>query len=211
MPRYQSFHDLYERDDGYLAKYDDTIVCYIDGCSLGNHQHHDVRFSGAGCFWGHNARCDRIHYPKFSEEHNELNTSQFAEARAALYAARHAQRRGFDVIELRTDSRFVINSMTKYIWSWLNQDSSDGIWRTQRGTPVKHQDIWQEIHEIRDDVRIVFQYVPAHIGEEGNEQAHRLAVQAAEHAQSLYERKCDDYSSGNYSDSSSSSSGGYYF
>ncbi len=64
--------------------------------------------------------------------------------------------------------------MTKYIWSWLEQDSSDGIWRTQRGTPVKHQAIWQEIHEIRDDVRIIFKYVPAHDGENGNEEADRL-------------------------------------
>jgi len=207
MSDYECFDDLYVRDDGYLAKEDDTIVCYTDGAASGNHTTDGVRFSGSGVFWGRGARSDSIHYPKFGEEHNDLNTNQYAEARAALYAAR----RGFDVIELRTDSRFVIKSMTNYIWSWLEQDSSDGIWRTQRGTPVKHQDIWQEIHEIRDDVRINFKYVRAHVGEDGNKEADRLAVKAAAHAQSLYERKCNDYSSGNYSGSSESSCGDYYY
>ena len=83
---------------------------------------------------------------------------------------------GFDSIELRTDSRFVINSMTKFIWSWLNQDSDDGIWRTQMGTPVKHQSVWEELHGIRDDIQMNFQFVPGHQGEEGNEEADRLGT-----------------------------------
>jgi ribonuclease HI len=94
--------------------------------------------------------------------------------RHQLNNIRHAQRKGFDSIELRTDSLFVINSMTKFIWSWIDQDSNDGIWRTQQGTPVKHQSIWEEIHEIRDDIQMNFRFVRGHQGEKGNQEADKL-------------------------------------
>jgi len=203
MPRYQSFPNLVERNDGYLAKNDGTIVCYTDGCSLGNHQHDEVRFSGAGCFWGWNARSDSIHYPKFDVEYNELNTNQYAEARAILYAARHAQRKRFSYIEIRTDSKFCIKSLDKDIDGWLRREDDQGIWRTQRGTPVKHQAIWEEINDIRDDVDITFQHIYGHQGEEGNEASNDLANQAARRAENLHERECNSYYSG-------SSSSGYF-
>ena len=88
MSDYQPFDCLYERKDGYLANDDGVIVVYCDGAAPGNNQTDGIRFSGCGVFWGWNARSDSIHYPKFSENQNHLNTNQFAEARACLYAAR---------------------------------------------------------------------------------------------------------------------------
>ena len=88
MCGYQSFDCLYERNDGYLVNANGVIVVYCDGAATGNHKTDGIRFSGSGVFWGWNARIDSIHYPNFSEEDNQLNTNQFAEARACLYAAR---------------------------------------------------------------------------------------------------------------------------
>ena len=78
------FHQLGVRSDGYLVKYDGTVVCYTDGACRGNHQKKE-RYSGSGIYWGPRRQNYSIHFPRTQMDEN---TNQFAEARAILYAAR---------------------------------------------------------------------------------------------------------------------------
>ncbi|CAG5099780.1 Oidioi.mRNA.OKI2018_I69.XSR.g16682.t1.cds [Oikopleura dioica] len=186
----QPFRSLYIRNDGYLVDDDDIVVVYTDGACRGNHRR-DVRHSGSGVYWGDYRKNGRfsVYFPR----HNiEENTNQFAEARAILYAARHAAKYEIDSLEIRTDSMFCIDSLTDYIYKWIDNADDDGTWYSSRGRPVVHQEIFSEIHDIANNqVDISYQYVEGHSGEEGNEEANRLAEAAADQAKQFYLNEYD--------------------
>ena len=87
-------------------------------------------------------------------------------------------------IRLYTDSQYVKNGITLWIKTWKRNG-----WRTSQKTPVKNQDLWQEISDLveagekRDaggSVRIIeWVWVKGHSGNAGNEGADALATFAA--------------------------------
>jgi len=72
-----------------------------------------------------------------------------------------------------TDSEYVRRGMSEWIAAWKARG-----WRTAERKPVKNQDLWQRLDELRARHQIEWHWVPAHAGVPGNERVDRLANEA---------------------------------
>lgn len=78
-------------------------------------------------------------------------------------------------IALWTDSTYLRDGITKWIKNWQKNG-----WRTAAKKPVANADLWQDIVKASARHRIDWHWVKAHAGHPGNEQADRLASDAAD-------------------------------
>jgi ribonuclease HI len=69
-----------------------------------------------------------------------------------------------------TDSEYVRRGVTEWLAAWKARG-----WRTANRKPVKNQDLWQRLDELRAHHHIEWHWVPAHAGVPGNERVDRLA------------------------------------
>ena len=77
-------------------------------------------------------------------------------------------------VRLSTDSRYVMDGMTKWMKGWLKNS-----WRTADKKPVKNSDLWQALSAAAKPHRIEWEWVKGHAGHPDNERADRLASDAA--------------------------------
>ena len=77
-------------------------------------------------------------------------------------------------VTLSTDSRYVMDGMTKWIHGWLKNS-----WRTADKKPVKNADLWQALWAAAKPHRIDWVWVKGHAGHPDNERADKLASDAA--------------------------------
>lgn len=89
--------------------------------------------------------------------------------RALTAAHRHSE------IELHTDSQYVKNGMQSWLKKWKKNN-----WRTADKKPVKNQDLWMQLDELSDAIKIHWHWVRGHNGNEMNERCDELARTAAE-------------------------------
>jgi ribonuclease HI len=74
---------------------------------------------------------------------------------------------------LYTDSEYVRRGVNEWLPAWKARG-----WRTAERKPVKNQDLWQQLDELRMPHRIEWHWVPAHSGVMDNERVDRLANEA---------------------------------
>lgn len=77
-------------------------------------------------------------------------------------------------VTLSTDSRYVIDGLTKWIKGWQRNG-----WKTADRKPVKNADLWQALLDASAPHRIEWVWVKGHAGHPENERADRLASDAA--------------------------------
>ncbi|RYD57195.1 MAG: ribonuclease HI [Sphingomonadales bacterium] len=77
-------------------------------------------------------------------------------------------------VTLRTDSRYVMDGLTKWIHGWMKNG-----WRTASRDPVKNADLWQELLAAAKPHRVEWVWVKGHAGHPDNERADKLASDAA--------------------------------
>ena len=77
-------------------------------------------------------------------------------------------------VALHTDSRYVIDGITKWIFGWQKNG-----WKNSQKKPVPNADLWQQLLESRRRHRIDWIWVKGHDGHPENERADRLASDAA--------------------------------
>jgi ribonuclease HI len=77
-------------------------------------------------------------------------------------------------VTLSTDSRYVIDGLTKWIHGWRRNG-----WRTADKKPVKNAELWQALVAAAAPHRIEWQWVKGHAGHPDNERADKLASDAA--------------------------------
>jgi ribonuclease HI len=77
-------------------------------------------------------------------------------------------------VALHTDSRYVIDGITKWIFGWQKNG-----WKNSQKKPVLNADLWLELLESRNRHRIDWIWVKGHDGHPENERADRLASDAA--------------------------------
>ncbi len=77
-------------------------------------------------------------------------------------------------VHLHTDSRYVIDGITKWIFGWQKNG-----WRTAARKPVLNADLWQELLIAIKRHRIEWIWVKGHDGHPENERADKLASDAA--------------------------------
>ena len=116
---------------------------------------------------------------RMSEREKELSggeaetTNNRMELMAAIRALQALKRPCH--VTLTTDSRYVMDGLTKWIHGWLKNG-----WRTADRKPVKNADLWQELLTAAKPHRIEWKWVKGHAGHAENERADKLASDAAE-------------------------------
>jgi ribonuclease HI len=78
-------------------------------------------------------------------------------------------------IELLSDSRYVIDAMTK---NWIKGWKAKG-WRTASNGPVKNQDLWLRLSTAAETHKVTWKWLRGHAGHKENERCDVLAVIAA--------------------------------
>jgi len=78
---------------------------------------------------------------------------------------------------IHTDSRYVIDGMTKWIAGWKRNG-----WINSSKKPVRNADLWHELIDAAKRHKVEWQWVRGHNGHAENERADRLASDAASEA-----------------------------
>ncbi len=90
----------------------------------------------------------------------------------AAIAGLEALRRTADV-RITTDSRYVMDGITRWIASWKRNG-----WRTSGRDAVKNVDLWQRLDEAAARHRVQWEWVRGHTGHAENERADAAAREA---------------------------------
>ena len=105
-------------------------------------------------------------------------TNNRAEIKAVTKALQMIDDNETKPIVVHTDSRYVINSITAYIYAWMKNG-----WKTQAKTDVLNKDLWQELYQEilkKKKTRVLFEHVKGHAGHVYNEIADKMANKGAE-------------------------------
>jgi ribonuclease HI len=77
-------------------------------------------------------------------------------------------------IEFYTDSTYVKDGITKWIFSWKKNN-----WRNSKKQPVKNVELWQELDKLVVNHKIEWHWVKGHSGDTYNDLADKLAYEAS--------------------------------
>ena len=105
---------------------------------------------------------------------NPETTNNQMEMQAALEALKHLKDKD-EVIELFTDSNYLRQGITEWIYKWKKNN-----WRTAAKKPVANRDLWIEISDLDEKMTVQWNWVKGHAGDPGNERADELANIGAE-------------------------------
>lgn len=107
------------------------------------------------------------------ENGNVISTSSGGEANttnnkmelmAVINAISTCKLIGAKEICINTDSQYVKNGITTWIFNWKKNG-----WRTASKDPVKNQELWQELDSLVTEENIIWNWVKGHAGIEYNE------------------------------------------
>lgn len=139
----------------------DLVVIHTDGACSGN--------PGPGG-WG--ALLSFRGVEKELSGGEPATTNNRMELMAAI-AALEALNRGTEV-RLFTDSRYVMDGITKWIAGWKRNG-----WKTADRKPVKNEDLWRRLDEAAGRHKIEWRWVRGHSGDPSNERVDQLARAAS--------------------------------
>ena len=103
------------------------------------------------------------------------NALQTTNQRMELTAAYEAVLQNKGPIEIVSDSTYVVKCFNDGWWKgWLKRD-----WKNSQRKPVANRDLWEPIiEEVRQRDDVIFTWVKGHTGNEWNDFADQLAVEA---------------------------------
>jgi len=107
---------------------------------------------------------------------NQETTNQIMELTAAIQALESLKRQNVD-ITIFTDSKYVVDGITKWIFGWLKNN-----WNTASKKPVVNRSLWEELFNLTKKQNVKWVWVKGHAGVPGNEKADFLAVKGREEA-----------------------------
>lgn len=91
-----------------------------------------------------------------------------------MKAITQAKKNGYKSLTVRTDSKFLLDSMTKWVDKWIRNN-----WKLSSGEPVKNKEDFIALIDAMKSIEIIWEKVPAHSNVKGNEMADKLAVEGA--------------------------------
>ncbi|BES93577.1 RnaseH [Nesidiocoris tenuis] len=149
-------------------KDDKTVSVYTDGACSSNGR--SEAKAGIGVWFSHN------HPLNVSAPVKGAPTNNTAEIQAARIAITQAASAGIKNLAIHTDSKFVIDCITKWIHRWKKNG-----WKLSTGGPVKNKVELLKLDEaIQSLDSVQWIHVRGHCGNLGNEMADRLARDGAE-------------------------------
>jgi ribonuclease HI len=106
-----------------------------------------------------------------NDKHTTNNRMELKGAIYALEALGNAE----EEIILNTDSSYVINGITKWVFGWQKNN-----WKTLKKEDVVNKDLWEELIATSKNKKIKWNYVGGHIGISGNERCDVIATSFAD-------------------------------
>ncbi|XP_015174957.1 PREDICTED: ribonuclease H1 [Polistes dominula] len=97
-------------------------------------------------------------------------TNNRAEIQAVMMAARQAKKAGIKRLRICTDSKFLINCITKWMPKWKRNG-----WLTASKNPVINKEELLEMEKELESLQIIWKHVRGHSGVFGNEMADKYA------------------------------------
>ncbi len=107
---------------------------------------------------------------------NKETTNQIMELTAAIQALGSLKRKNVD-ITIFTDSKYVVDGITNWIFGWLKNN-----WSTASKKPVVNRLLWEELFDLTKNQNVEWVWVKGHAGVPGNEKADSLAVKGRDEA-----------------------------
>ncbi|XP_045761473.1 ribonuclease H1-like [Maniola jurtina] len=154
------------RGRGFETDRDGFTQVYTDGACFSNGR--DGAKAGWGVFWGDG------HALNESAPVSGRATNNRGEIQGATRAIQQAIDQGLNKLTINTDSKFLIDSATKWMDGWKQNG-----WRLPSGEPVKNEADFRELARVKDKIQVKWNHVDAHKGIHGNEQADQLAKEGA--------------------------------
>ncbi|KAF5272782.1 hypothetical protein FQA39_LY07809 [Lamprigera yunnana] len=143
------------------------VVVFTDGACENNGKK-NAR-AGIGVWFDDN------HPLNLSQPVNGRATNNTAEIQACIQAVKTAHANGVTKLKIKTDSEFVINSMTKWIFKWRINN-----WKVATGGDVKNKEDFVTLdNTLKLMEKVIWEHVDAHKGIQGNEAADTLAKAGA--------------------------------
>ncbi|MEK7148432.1 MAG: RNase H family protein [Patescibacteria group bacterium] len=152
-----------------MAKSSDIII-YTDGSSRGN--------PGPGGWGAIIATNERVVEIGSGDKHTTNNKMELSAAIESLGFVRNLG--GAYTIDMRVDSKYVINGITKWVAGWEKNG-----WINSKKEEVLNRDLWEAFAEVVADLqmsacKISWNYTPGHAGIEGNDRADAIATMLAD-------------------------------
>ena len=138
------------------------VVMYTDGACSGN--------PGNGG-WGAYIEIDDKKIELSGSENNTTNNRM--ELKAVIEALKEIEVNS--QISLFSDSKYVIDGITKWIKNWKIND-----WKTTNKKEIKNLDLWMDLDKLTSKFKITWNWVKAHSTDEYNNKVDRLARNEAE-------------------------------
>lgn len=142
------------------------IDIYTDGACRGN--------PGPGGWGALLVFGDKVKELYGSEAETTNNRMELMAAIQALEAVKHNR---YPVV-LTTDSRYVMDGITRWIEGWKKRG-----WKTASRQPVKNEDLWRRLDEAAARFDIDWRWVKGHSGHTENERVDELANKAIDEMQ----------------------------
>jgi ribonuclease HI len=140
------------------------IIVFADGSSLGN--------PGPGGFGTIVKMESRVIELGGSFKHTTNNRMEITAAIKALeFLIAHKLAKDEHAISIFTDSSYVINGITKWVFGWQKNN-----WITSNKEPVQNQEPWKELVALVSHFSVSWMYVKGHAGIPGNERVDEIAT-----------------------------------
>jgi len=154
---------------------DEHVIIFSDGASKGN-----PGPGGWGAVVVFNGHVIELGDRENHTTNNKMELMAAVDALNTLNALSVTENFSGQEILLHTDSRYVINGITKWISAWKKRD-----WKTLQKEDVLHRDLWQALDAAVSATQLKggvlrWVHVPGHSGVWGNERVDQIASSFAE-------------------------------
>jgi ribonuclease HI len=161
---YEPDRSLVCTKDGFRINSAGFVVVYTDGSCLGNGK--DNAKASIGVYFAADSP-HNISQP-LSSHYKKSNNA--AEIVASIEAFKLCLRHNHKLIELRTDSKFLIGCVLEHLEKWKTNG-----WLKTNGKPVSNKEELEELDRTLRGLTVRWVYVPGHSNEIGNDCADFLA------------------------------------
>ena len=144
----------------------DKVTIYTDGAAKGN-----PGKAGWGAVFLVN---DKVIEIGGGVEHATNNQMELT---APIEALKHIKNKFSNIrhIEIISDSKYVILGITEWILGWRKNN-----WRNANRRPVLNRELWEELHELNEELKPKWIYVKGHNEDKWNDRADLIATSFAE-------------------------------